>query len=578
MGVRVEYKRFFAISEDGTKFFNTVFEAGLNIIHGKNTSGKSTLIQAILYTLGINSENKKLEEVLSEDLIFRLDLKIINDNFETEDITIIRDAERLVFNSNKRPARKFNGIGADHAAEHIKLKEFIGDLLGCNLFLESAGEYKRASIEAIFLPYYIAQDVGWIYKHKSFRGLDFVKNFKRDFFDYYAGIINNYDREEKQKLEKQKKECESEIKYLSEIEDNDDELKLSKLVDERFQKKTTEYLVPYKEHKEKLIELEKDYLKECNRLAFLEQRKSVLSRVKRAIAKQNPLNAKCPTCSQHLPCNTEKIYNFHQNVNDTDEQLAEIKKNIKDMKSAQGRMNTLSKKISELQKVIEKEYMLLEDYNADNLSYSNWLDNKTNVKLSGNIEKKVFIAKSTLDGITKKLEKYKAVKEVEEERESVDIVFKGYFRRYLKALDVKSFENPKYFNLYNVPNFPKQGVELLKTLMAYNFAFNKLISNTNYVHRLPFLMDAIFEGDFEKDNKELILTFINNHLPSDTQTIISIADTKNNDVPVDTYNAKFFNNRAKLICIGDNKKERAFLSMYLEGHSTYLDEIYELID
>ncbi|WP_423856505.1 AAA family ATPase [Aeromonas veronii] len=42
-------------------FFNTSFSSGINIIHGKNTSGKSTLLQSLLYTFGINDEKKETE-------------------------------------------------------------------------------------------------------------------------------------------------------------------------------------------------------------------------------------------------------------------------------------------------------------------------------------------------------------------------------------------------------------------------------------------------------------------------------------------------------------------------------------
>ncbi|MFA0350769.1 hypothetical protein AB4486_28100, partial [Vibrio sp. 10N.222.55.C6] len=85
---------------------------------------------------------------------------------------------------------------------------------------EYDNEYKPASLEAMFLPYYIAQDVGWVYRHKSFRGLDFVKNFKNDFFDYFLGITNSYNRIEKTRLEKEKKELEAESRLLHRIEKN----------------------------------------------------------------------------------------------------------------------------------------------------------------------------------------------------------------------------------------------------------------------------------------------------------------------------------------------------------------------
>ena len=57
-------------------------------------------------------------------------------------------------------------------------------------------------METMFLPYYVSQDVGWVYLRKSFSNLNFYKNFKEDFLDYYLGIENVIDREEKKETGK----------------------------------------------------------------------------------------------------------------------------------------------------------------------------------------------------------------------------------------------------------------------------------------------------------------------------------------------------------------------------------------
>ncbi len=272
----IKYKRFFAFSEEQNKCFNVEFDT-INIVHGKNTSGKSTLIQTILYTFGINDEKRKLDEILNEKIIFRLDFVLKNEF--NENITIIRDDEFIVIKRENIPLTKFTGIGGNTATEHKELKTYLANLFGFNLHLESSGEYKQASIEAMFLPYYIAQDVGWVYRHKSFKGLDFIKNFKIDFFDYYLGIINDYDREGKRKLEKEKTEYENEIKFLENTERKNDEIQLSKLKDEKFILKANNYIETYKNNKAELIKLERKYLIECNELAYLEQEKNILTRV-----------------------------------------------------------------------------------------------------------------------------------------------------------------------------------------------------------------------------------------------------------------------------------------------------------
>ena len=77
---------------------------------------------------------------------------------------------------------------------------------------------------------------------------------------------------------------------------------------------------------------------------------------------------------------------------------------------------------------------------------------------------------------------YKTAEEIEEERTKQSYQFKGVFEKYLKELGVKSFNDDRFLLLYKIPTFAKQGVELLKTLMAYNLL---LISNKlklNYIY------------------------------------------------------------------------------------------------
>lgn len=566
----IEYENFFAFSESSNKYFNTPFSKGMNIVHGKNTSGKSTLLQAMLYTFGINDEKLKLSELLNERVIFRLDFILKKET--NEKISILRDEDFLVIKRQDSPPIKFTGISGDSSVEHIKLKEYLGNMFGFDLYLESSGKYSPASIEAMFLPYYIAQDVGWVYKHKSFRGLDFVKNFKIDFFDYYLGISNDFDRDEKKRLEKEKSDLESENKFLSNIKDTKDELKLSKMKDEVFVVKSIEYIEPYKINKSELIELEKKYLDSCNKLAFLEQRKLILNRVKRALNKQKPVEGECPACKQNMPSDLVIIYSYLQDINDTTAQLEEIKKEIGKLKEVKGTINSLIKKISRKREVVAKEYDELTKYNVDNLTYNSWIENKVNVQLSEKLLIKLGENTLKLNEVIGQLSEFKTDEEVRKERVRYSYLFKGLFEKSLSDLGVKKFENNRFYLLYDIPAFPKQGVELLKTLLSYCFSFNKLIESTSYVHRFPFMLDAIFEGDLEEENKEKILEFIYKNKPNDTQIIFSIADSRQNYIPVETYNQNCLHGEAKLICLGENNKERAFLSPYEGQHEEYLKE------
>ncbi|MCD9541014.1 hypothetical protein GLP31_09915 [Photobacterium carnosum] len=575
MGISVEYNKFFAYSSKENKYFDTSFSKGINIVHGKNTSGKSTFIQALNYTFGINDEKRKLADLLTESVIFRLDLTIHNPT--PISISIVRDDEIVSIKVGKQQPVKFIGIGGNNSREHVKLKVFLSELFGFTLHLEYENEYKPASLEAMFLPYYIAQDVGWVYRHKSFRGLDFVKNFKNDFFDYFLGITNNYDRLEKTHLDKEKKDLEAESRLLNKIEQSNKKYKLAKMKDEVFTAKTNEYIEPYKENKSELIKLEKEYITICNKITLLEESRKVLLRVKRNLNTNILADMTCPKCSHELSHSVEDTYNYFQDKNDTEKQIKEIKSNIDDLKKSQGKLNSVINEIELKKKVVEQDYYELLDYSVDNVTLDSWLKNKVNVEISGELISKLGEIASRIHSIEEKLSKFKTDEVVKKERKNASYAFKSKFEKYISELKVKPFEDDRFYLLYDIPAFPRQGVELLKTLLAYNFTFVETIKKTEYVHIFPFVLDAIFEGDFEDESKDEILEFIKNRISPDQQFIVSIADSKSNVNSATLYKKKYFGDDAKMICIGENSKKRSFLTEYNGKEDEYINETLDIL-
>lgn len=570
----IEYKRLFAYSEHKNTFFNTEFSSGINLIYGKNTSGKSTLIQSILYTFGINDEKNKLKEVLDKKVVFRLDF-IIKDGSTVENVTLLREDEILIIKRANQPVKKFIGISGDSSREHIELKEYISELIGCSLYLESSGTYKTTPIQGVFLPYYIAQDVGWVTRHKSFKGLDFVKNFKNDFFDYYLGIVNDYNREERYRLEKEKGELEKEKDLLENIEEKKDELALSKIQDEKFILTANKYIKELKSVQSELLQFEKEYILACNKLAFLEERYSILRNVRKELKEQKPALSQCSLCKQTLPSSTEIRYVYYQNVNDTEEQLETIKKEINRLKQATSDINSLKERIDTHKTTISKNYSILLGYNVDNISFDSWLKNKVNVQFTENIEQRLGQLVNNLSVNAENLAKFKTDDDIKIERHTKSRLFKKIFEENLIDLQVKPLEEERFLLLYQITSIPRQGVELLKTILAYNFAFLQLIKTTDYVHLLPLMMDAIFKEDIDESNREIILKFIYKKRNVNHQTIISVSDSKDNKTTIESYNESCLNNEAKLICI-NKYSERAFLSEYKGQYTEYLKETLDL--
>lgn len=574
MSVKLDIEEILVYSESNDKFFHTSFGAKLNVIYGKNTAGKSTLIQLILYSFGINDNKIKLSEILSEEIFVRLNC-VITKNDEKLNYTFIRQDETLLIKDNNSKVIRFNGIGSDQSAEHIKLKKYFNNLFDFNLLLESSSGISEAPMETMFLPYYVSQDVGWVYLRKSFSNLTFYKNFKEDFLDYYLGIENVIDREEKRKIENELRNLQQQIKFFSDVEKENQELEVSQIINNSLSGKANELIISLSSNKNNLITLEKEYVNESNKLTFYNQRLSVVSKVKRNHQKQVPGEDSCPTCTQILPVDIAGIYEFYQEENDTISLQTELKEKIK---KSQSKINSLNKKIEIAQKEINKEYQTFNKYSENNITLENWIENKANIQLYDNLIKQIGTLQLDIDTVKESLKQYKTEDEIYIEREKKNHLFKtAYFRNNTK-LGIPSLDEERFYKLYDISSFPFQGVQLHLALLSYHFAFNELLTKTKGIHRLPFILDSIFKEDIEGGNKEKILNFINSNFPKDTQTILSIADDKNIDSHIEEYKSDIFKDNAHMICIGNGTVEKALLITNDNSKSELITDTYLIME
>ena len=178
------------------------------------------------------------------------------------------------------------------------------------------------------------------------------------------------------------------------------------------------------------------------------------------------------------------------------------------------------------------------------------------------------LAKEIAD-LKEKLKAFKDDDDIQSERMVKNKKFKEYYNLNNIKLDVPILDDNRFNYVYDLSSFPFQGVELHLAVLSYHFSFNKIINETDSIHRLPLILDSIFKEDLDGNSKEKILDFICNNQPNDTQTIISVADNKSKDPKIDYYNERFFNTNTKLICIGNSIDKESILKQ----HDKQLDEI-----
>ncbi|WAP64224.1 AAA family ATPase [Pseudomonas fortuita] len=89
MSTTLTFDRLFVSSEIHDACFYSEFSPGANIISGRNTSGKSSLIQSLLYTFGVNDLKENLSEILNCQPTFRVDFSKTTED-QKEKYSIIR--------------------------------------------------------------------------------------------------------------------------------------------------------------------------------------------------------------------------------------------------------------------------------------------------------------------------------------------------------------------------------------------------------------------------------------------------------------------------------------------------------
>lgn len=567
--------RIFIHSEVNSKSFFTDFGKKINVIYGANTSGKSTLIQLILFTFGINDNKTKLSKILSENIFTRLDVTI-NKNGENIEYTFVRKDEIIYIKDSKtKKVSTFNGISGNNSVEHFKLKEFFNDLLNFDLLLETKNGISKAPIETIFLPYYVSQDVGWVYLRKSFSNLDFYKNFKEDFLDYYLGITRLEDKEKRKEIENELNEKTQRYNFYMNFEKNDSIIETSKLIDDSFKGKGQEFINELTERKKDLLQYENQFVKKSNSLTYNNQRLSVISKVGRNHTRQFPGKDNCPICQQILPIDTKQIYEYYQEENDT----IKIKKQIQsENKKIQSELNSLENKIKELRSQLSNDYQKHIIYSNNNVTLDEWIKTQANIKLESSINENIGKLAKEIADLKEKLKAFKDDDDIESERMIKNKIFKEYYGINNIKLDVPKLNDNRFNYVYELSSFPFQGVELHLAVLSYHFSFNKIINETDTIHRLPLILDSIFKEDLDGNSKDKILDFICNNQPVDTQTIISIADNKSKDPKIDYYNEKFFNSDTKLICIGNSIEKESILKKHERQFDEILNDTFEIME
>lgn len=521
----------------------------------------------LLYAFGINDVKDSLFEILEYQPVIRLDCELFK-NGKHHSILFIRDDD-FFYIKYQGKVLSFFGINSNQAQEHVRLKNYLSELFDFSLMLESYGEFKNAPIEAMFMPYYISQSVGWVSIRKSFGGFDYYKNFREDYLDYYLGVESWEDREKKAKLNKQLSLLELNFNSLKEVRNSDDYKSPLFMDEDLLLNKSEDYINEYKIELSKLISKEKENINLNNELSYYKMRKSVLSKVSTNLLKQNPVEeGVCPVCKQHLISTFSENYKYYQDVNNTDSEINICRTKIKEVAA---KIDSNLKVTHKLKSSIDSRYRILNASKINAIDFSSWLNSKVDSAINNKVTDKLSSIQAEIIEIKDELKQYKSPEDLKLCRESYSVIFKKIFVDFLNQLNVQKPTESRFLDIYKISALPYQGVELLKAILAYNFAFNKMVAQNNSIHRLPFILDAVFKEDFTDNNEALVCKFIAENKPNGTQLFVSMAGNK-----AQNFVKNYLQNNVRLIIIGNQGQSRCLFKEYNGECEQILQEISDI--
>ena len=154
-----------------------------------------------------------------------------------------------------------------------------------------------------------------------------------------------------------------------------------------------------------------------------------------------------------LPNNTETIYQYYQEANDTVNELNICKKNMKEIQS---NINSIEKRIKNNRESAKERELILGNRKINYSTTSEWIEEKAYIKLNDTINGNIDEITIEFNELRKeKKEKYsdEAIKKI---RNSKEKEFRKIFINKLHELGVTRFDNTKYLNLYDINEFPAQ--------------------------------------------------------------------------------------------------------------------------
>ncbi|WP_428740173.1 hypothetical protein [Tenacibaculum sp.] len=517
------------LSQKEKKARKVQFDQKRTLIHGKNHTGKSSLIKSIYWALGAEPLfNQKFKNTnVSALLKFELD---------GTKYSILRDGKLFGFyDQNGVLIKKFTSVTNE-------LGPYFGKLFNFQpLFQNQKSEFIVPPPAYLFLPYYIDQDSSWSKSWESFKQLQQIKDYRNQSIYYHSGIRPNEYYSTKKEIQE----------FIQIIEETDKEQKLtSKILSEVKEKLAqTNFNIDVDSFKKEIVELltesqsllaKEELLKnKLHDLYHLQASfEAQINIVKQAILESNkdlkfasvdlPEIVGCPTCGAEYENSFAERFEIAIDERRSKDLLLELKKDAQmveaQIENEKASLSTVTSEVSRINEILEEK--------KGDLKLKDIIDNagKNQVK-SIFSERHAELNDILIINAREKEKLDKKLKAFESKDRKAEILnfYHSRMSSFLKKLDIHSLTADDYKAITTKIESKETGSSRPRALIAYYFTFFHLMKKFSSSTYCPLIIDSPNQQDQDVEHIDKIMEFINHNQPENSQMILGLAETYGED-------------------------------------------------
>ena len=519
-------KEILLLSQKEKSALSLEFDRKRTVIVGLNSTGKSCLMKSIYYTFGAQPHQMHsswVDAQVTSLIRFTIDRLTYSVLREGKFYTLFDLHDEIVAQTTK---------ASEIGVELAELFDFKIRLM------DKKGEVVTPPPAYLFLPFYVDQDQGWSKTWASFDRL-YLPNAKRDIASYHIGLRTNeyYKAKGEIKLYEEKiKALDHEEKLVrnllgnlkEKLTENDFNVSI-----EDFQKEITELLIDCEELNTVQNRLKHDLAHLYNSKINIEAQQEI---TKRALDESHSDyvyaadslgdTVLCPSCGAQYDNDFASRFGMAQDeqrclelLAELKEELVEVDKTIEKVKEDFSGNNTM---IVEIEKKLEakKEEVKLKDLIAS--------EGKREVRELLEAEVKQYQAQ--LAAVLLEKHHFEDIMKATEDKTRKDAINDKYLRymsRFLKNLNVLSLDEKSYKSITST--IKESGSTQPRALMAYYYSILHLASEYGTSAFCPIVIDAPNQQGQDKENLPLMLKFIVDNQPENSQIILAIEETHDID-------------------------------------------------